>query len=306
MTERYVGPLDLMRMVHEDAQELDQMAAEQGIVSVEEFSESIQKLDNNHPLLGEEVVIYGDPLTLSMNEEGEYIPLAYAQHLGAFCADAARGTKGIYGGFTVVPVYYPATDETVQRVVHMLVTDTVQYMEGYSQYHQIKMHSYFELSDSEIVPVLPINMHSLQELNDDEVIRAFEDILQEKEKSTLEIVRALGAVANAAFMNEEEQFERNLQRVSYLNSLNMLQDVLVAARDFVLLDGDTLWSGDMVFSATRPLAIGPMIFDIGPGYMRMSNGDILPGGPPELYARSIESMKKVVMMPIKNVIGVVQ
>lgn len=323
MSERiysgYSGPLDRVRAIEDEALLVDQVVAEQGVGPEEqdEYLERIQQLTLNHPYLYKEVIIYGEPLTISM-DSNQYEPTF---HLLTLPGDGGRGhldrtsqTKGIYRGYAIKYVYDSLNDTYAQRLVHAVHVAQTR-IEEIDEYHDavttIRSHmNYFTFMESVVIPALPLNMHSLEDLAKDGSMIHIDEVAFAG-TDTFETIQNIGLLANKILeRNEWDELagERSMQRVSYINSLGLLEGVDVLSEDMVVTSIDRPFHPlETVYckSDEGVIRFQGGIFDVGPRYNNLSTGEFLSGGAPELYVKVETSTEQAMYTPVRSIIGTI-
>lgn len=245
MNEKFevLGPLDLTRHINEEAARLDVFA--DNLMSnknaTEGFLKEIETLDETHPLLGQDVIAYGNSLTMSVVSEdsGLYIsPLALPPENRGI--DRVRGTyNGLYVKLVDTNAEMDDEDKYSYRVVHGIRGETTGYTDILGHNHVQIENVFICANGAEITPTEPINAHSLIDLKNDKIIEhviekfAFKERMPKKER-----IRKIGKIATEAFTNLRFEEAKNHQRVSYLNSLGLLDGFDVLVRDCRMVKDD--------------------------------------------------------------------
>jgi hypothetical protein len=297
-----LGPLDIVRDVNDRARELDHIASKRitSEESFEVFRDEVHDLDTYNPLMNQEVVGWGTTLTI-LADCGEDL----GTRLALPPKDKTVKTTGVYIGYCVKLIYDLEFEQLEHRVVHMVRTGKDQYGDEYGNIHTVTKYTYISVVDGEIEPVLPINAHSFKDLEGDDVIKGFNEIVFDDKENRFGKVKRLGYLANRVLVNLDHQTDRNHQRVSYLNSLGLLEGAMILTRDYVKGDKDSLLKGEVSDHSdlSSLMELNPVIFDTAPGYERQRDKIIL-RETPELYARAVLPNGEPVMAPLKNVVEV--
>lgn len=113
----------------------------------------------------------------------------------------------------------------------------------------------------------------------------------------------LGRIANGALRNDEFDWERCRQRISYLNSLDALYDVVLETNDVVVADRDTYLYGEEVnFSVPeQSFRLWASHFDLLPGYIRKPDGTPVMEQATELFACARGADGADFLIPMKSV-----
>lgn len=297
------GPLDIARIVNEEAEALDDMLTD-AIIDTDQLDSAslrdlILDLDRQHPLMGQEVKVYGMQLSIGMDEDGGVMPVTFAPDLSN-----GGAAEGIYQGFAICSVYIPKVDEDVDVVCHRIKTGETTYLDQFQ--HQITKEflTYVCVFGSEVIPKLPVNAHSLEDLYKDRLLAEVDKLVWQDDTLDPCTVKTIGRIANRVLAAEEYREEINYQRVSYLNQLGLFQDMIVTTRDIAIATRDDFISGkNIAFSDpnTDPVELQPYMLDILPGYMRVGDSGILLGGPLELFAHYPAGEDKIIFIPMKLV-----
>jgi hypothetical protein len=160
------GPLDIARQVNADAQELDELIGEYHDFAppdVEDINLMVNALDARHPFMGREVIVYGEQLTMSMDEEGEVVPFVVSPD------QEEVPVHGTYAGFSTRKIFYPELDGCLDRIVHTIHIGTESYADEFLNPVTKQLFAYVIVGGSEIVPILPYGCHSLADLRNDRV-----------------------------------------------------------------------------------------------------------------------------------------
>jgi hypothetical protein len=300
------GPLDVVRGIEDTGRKINAVA--RGYLNcqpeeINSFTEQLEALNYAHPWAGQEVEVYGTPLTIS--REGEEEPIPYTLPLD----QRPVTTRGLYNGMVIRKLYDSQTGEYGHQLLHMLYQDSSPMMlDDYGLIHQIHFYDYVYFGGSEVRPILPIAAHSAMDLAGDPVIAVVDDIVA-SEVSVSEAIARLGSDANQALAKEEIEFEPidlNHQRASYINACGFHEMVQLGIED-LLLGGvrDDVADFEHRFLAETGEII-PGIIQIAPGYDKLSiSEEPLRGGPPELYARVEMAGDQMIMLAaLKNVCSV--
>lgn len=320
MSERiYDGPLDRVRAIEDDALLVDWAVAEQGVEPEEEdeYLERIKQLTLDHPYLYKEVIVYGEPLTRSMDSDQHELAL----RLLTLPGDGGHGhldrinqTKGIYRGYAIKDIYDSLNDTYTQRLVHAVHVAQTR-IEEIDEYHDIvtttRSHmNYFTFMESVVIPALPLNMHSLEDLAKDGSMIHIDEVAFAG-TGTFETIRNIGLLANKILeRNEWDELagERSMQRVSYINSLGLLEGIDVLSEYMVVTSIDRPFhplETTYCESDEGVIRFQGGIFDIGPRYDNLSTGEFLPGGAPELYVKIETSAEQAIYTPVRSIVGTV-
>jgi hypothetical protein len=299
------GPLDVARNLHVEALRLDAFAQahlEGSPDDLQNLANKVHQLDYLHPWMGQEVSMHGIQLSVSIDDD---LAVPYCLPPGL----QRTTTVGTYNGMTVRHVYDAETDEQQYKVVYMLHADTIgPLLDPFGNTHQTNRYNYVCLQGSETSPILPQDAHSLQDLEGDPVVAEIDDVVLGEEDGSLVKITGLGEVINASLALEEIEFEAvdlNHQRVSYLNSLGLHDQVQLVVNDIVIGDETGILNSHMYSSLESRVTIQPYFFTIAPGYDRLTgHPEPLAGGPPELYAQVSTEDGQVVLAPLKSVLDV--
>ncbi len=301
----YRGPLDVARDLQEQALRFDALAQthlERRPDDLAALSETVHQLDYLHPWMGQEVAIYGIPLTVSIDDD-----IAIPYSLPAGLPKVSR--QGVYNGLTIRNVYNPETDEQKHKVVHMLRTATTgPLLDAFGDTHKTDHYTYLCLQGSDGTPVLPYDAHSLKDLASDPVIAEVDEIMFAEESDVLLQVAMLGENINEALAHEDIDFEQvdlNHQRASYINSLGLHDRIRLAVNDLMIGPKGEPMTEFLFSSMDFRIDIKPYFFNIAPGYDRVTGRDVpLIGGASELYAQVATEDDQIVLAPLKSILDV--
>jgi hypothetical protein len=300
------GPLDLTREVEREALELDDtlFLRPNDADSNSQLGEQLLSLDARNPLMGQHVTVHGTQLTASIDNDGEIEPFANPES-GLYTHVEQTAATGWYEGMAIRPVYDPEFKRTTDRIVHVVQTETHSYLDAAYNSHTMMVYGYVLVAGAEIVPTLPVKAHSLVDLKHDQVIAAFDRLIfGQEDRSIPEIVREVGKLANRILPNlETHTWGMNTQRISYLNSLDLLSKLKIVTNDFVVGTFDSLKKDGHVHASPKMQAYSfkPDIFEARHGYMRTSEG-VIEGGPPELFTRFEVNPGQVIHAPTKDIL----
>ena len=284
------GPLDVVRQINREAADLDQFAQTvPGLAGSELYDDFVKVVfdkDKEQPLINQQVIVYGTPVTIS-SELDEATGELEIKTMAIAADQEYRRSSGKYAGLTVKTVYDPRTGEDSSRVVHMIYTGSGPAMpDEYGHMQQTHFYDYVLADGSEIIPYHPINAHSFEDLEGDSPITELEKIIFDGDLDAAQKLRQVGDLAVRIFRNLEHDDERNQQRLSYLNSLGLFDDVAMVAGDFFI--GNRVAyekAGELNFNDPNfKFVIYPDNFQLSSGYRRVpSRGEIMMGGSSELF-----------------------
>ena len=318
----YNGPLDIVRRRIVEATELDEIAhdyigmqldrdvepsievSKSDEVKIkqryQEIWDTVIELDENHPLLGQSVAIYGDELTLSVEETGK--PRPYALSVDRLCP----APEGIYAGHNLKRVYDPKTGTTTFRVVHMLKGVTDEFWDDFGKHHEITDHTYVCVTNSEIMPTQPLNAHSMEDIRKDKVVREFDAIAYDESLSKLQRLRDVGAFANSFLINQAQMPGINLQRVSYFNAVGLLDGITVVSNDVLILElagGESIVTGASNLNQYIPLQ--PLYLQADVAYTREPDeSQITFIDSKQLYVYSLMPDGRTAAAPLSNIVSI--
>lgn len=295
------GPLDVIRELNETAGSWDSdIQREKYFGSLEENANWLSSLDDNWPVINQEVIIYGTVLQPGVVEDVEAnVGLVLGNNSSDFAV-------GIYRGLTILDPYDKDRRKSY-RVVHVLETDVEYFPDTFYNTVKITKNSYVCAQNSTILPVEPV-AHSLAELKSDEATEEIDVIAFDEEKTRLERILAVGQYVNILLGSNSYQKDKNYQRLSYLRSLGLLDGAVIEAKDFVvgnLRSGESL-SGKQFSAMDKVVQIKPGDFAVLDSYRRDQNRpghiDIL--SQPEAYVRGIVGQQSPVMVPFRSIVSV--
>jgi hypothetical protein len=291
--------LDVVRGIAFEADELDELARTKLMANPDmeaDFMVAVANLNEDNPLMGNRVTVYGTPVTTSF--DGETL-----QSMALASSATHTATSGHYRGMTARTIYDPFTDSEECRLLHMIYIGSGPLeADETGNMHQMHYYNYVLGRGSEIVPFNPVNAHSLVELQRDALLIDVDTIALDEQLGIAEKIKQIGIVSNGVLQKFVDQSKRNHQRVSYLNSLNLLSDVVFLTSDFVLADKEAFETSQSLYFSERTTTqvVYPDIFQMTNGYSRLSNGTILPGGAPELYIEGTLEDGQAVLAPFKG------
>lgn len=311
------GPLDIQRNLDRRAEELDAVAPEylsEFPERAEAYRNEIFNLDSANPLTGLSVMVYGDLLTISVDEDGVTVPVVKPPVMPeSRFHKFLRKVEGIYDGYTLVSVYDTVNGSETPTVAHRIATASCDYPDEFGNNRETTYFTYVPVRGAEVIPIMPVNSHSMEDLKDDEVVARFDKITSDAQEDAHSMVRLLGSYANQAFNVESraDDFEMNRQRVSYLNALGVLDDRSILTRDMVFCGDDeeptyNIAQLDSFSDMSRLFELTPTMFVTAQGYTRHSNAAdmVLLKENIELYTEAVTSDGRIVLAPVKNIVGV--
>jgi hypothetical protein len=313
-------PLDITRQINEQATELDESL----FLHVDDpnfelaLKHALVELNSHSPLIGRNVYLYGTLLTSSIDVddgEGEIVHYPLASPVSAKMEfseemttnDMYAAAQGTYMGLETWKVYDPEFDRVEPRIVHAIKTGAVRYYEDPNTSIERTSFVYVLVGGADIYPTVPLNTHSYEDLQNDEIKLAIDEVVvAHKGLSKAVIVRAVGKQLHE-MMPEMEVSDRemNVQRLSYLNSLDLLTGLTAVTKDFAvgttnsLERQGTLHTSDLQGAFEFP----PSIFDLRFGYERMKSGEAETGINLQLFLRHEFDADDVVYAPERNVMA---
>jgi hypothetical protein len=300
------GPLDLVREINEKAADLDLLAMKAEILNKDDLRQiqmAINEFDEAHPLMDQEVVVYGTSLRMNADLD----PTTHGLLLPADNQEY-EPVRGIYRGFAMRPTYHTEQEYVSHRVVHMVRTGVSEYYNRYYSYVTEVIFGYTCAYDSEVLPAEPLNAHSLVDLAQDDVIDNIDKIAYGRDRSTAVCVKAIAEYVNKILVDREQEAEKNHQRVSYLNSLKLLSglemcvDKIIVANDRNEYINNSPKIDVYELSAITPVASD--VIDILPSWLETPSGDVLPGGQPELCFVASTNDKRKAFMPLSKILEI--
>ncbi len=317
-----MGPLDLVRQLNAEAGDLDVYAEydmQSGNLSRQErLQKEVYHINQNHPLIDRRVFVHGRVITPAIDEEnGELLPsLPYdpsekledmfdvSDELLPYLIDEHQDTiEGEYKGYKIFRVLNPRSHEWEHRVVHKLAVGEGQYTDGFGKDVVETYNDFVCAWESSIDPVEPIDAHSLVDLQDDKIVNnAFDGIAYSEKYSRAEAIKKIGCLATRIFSKYKDDKYLNHQRISYLNSIGLLEDVVVRAKDFEI--------GGAQYGYTSPSNKNVMEFDEGyfvlsPGYKRTREGiPYILSGRLELFIKSWINKDSYAKVPMSNILDI--
>jgi|GEM_PF-2164578 len=310
----YSSPLDEIRRLNEAARNMEVLAVEcpeEALANGSQFDELIKKLDLQHPLLEEEVIVYGSPLIPCADADGNMHPLSLAADEYSMPTEEKMGIRGIYYGLGMRPAYSQDLNKVIPVAAHLVMTGQYQYADEFYNWYNKKNIEHIWVVGSEIVPVLPVHGHNLYDLRKDALIEKFNSIAFEGTASVPDIVRQLGAVANDVLGGDDGfNIERTRQRISYLNSLELLSSLVLTSTEVVVGNRDSYLAGEAdelgIVDKTTPLKMRGGMFDALPGFKRLPDDSInFAGRAPELFVVGSYYEGAHTFMPVKDILDIV-
>jgi hypothetical protein len=285
------GPLDIVRRRVHEATELDDIADEyigaqfDPITGIQiaanepdartcknrhkEMHEAVLALDKDHPLIGHRVAIFGSELTPGVDATGKVRSLAQS-------VERLSGVRqGVYLGHNLKKVYDPTTNKISIRVVHDLKGETFDIWDELGDHNRKTRHDFVCVTGSELVPEAPLNAHSLKDLSDDRVAKAIDLIAFNASLSLYRKLKAFHTLARRFLAVEGHRVEINRQRLSYLNSLELVAGAVINTSDLLFIDEDQTSGDANVVGASNPaniLGVLPRYFQTDVAYRRSPDG----------------------------------
>lgn len=326
MTERIetMGPLDRVRQLNAAAGDYDvyaNMHMQDDEHEQIKFQARVDALNVSHPLIGEEVIVYGDVLSLSMDEEGREFTAVVPRSIDKDSAELIRVDReylgevigehhvpvvGEYKGYVIWKTFDINTQQWVHRVTHKIGRETVEYTDPYGSDHSVENNTFIYAWGSKIFPINPVHAHSLKDLQNDKIVRyAFDNIALAPNISRPDAIMKIGKIAQKAFSGWIEQPETDHQRISYLNSLGLLEGLSVVTKDFLEVRGFSDEEKTSVPSAVdQPYTqIEPGFFVLARSYKRDSLGQVFYRNGRDLCIKTPVDDGKAVVVPVPNIVG---
>jgi hypothetical protein len=316
--ERCYGPLDVMRAINYDVLQYDELAAMHPDPRSSEYKEldlKLQNLSRQTPYIDEAVTVYGPILGVGMDSDRTIGDFIYDPNL---LSDPASGT---YQGMTMHVARDLSTGEEANRIVHKVKTGEERYRDAFYNQHHTEFFDYVLVEGSDLLPLRPRDAHSLIDLSNDKVTQELDLVAYREDLTPDELVRSLGSLMARCIINNPDDFVFNQQRVSYLNSLELIENIRFVTRDFVWSRREDYLSGEFMKlnnsaedhaeghylygPGYSPTELPLTHFDLLPGY-DTQDGQILYGGPLELFvaAETVEGMD--LLLPFSRVLDVRQ
>jgi hypothetical protein len=303
------GPLDIVRGRTAQAAELDELARERLVDAPDmtaDFAASVAALNDGHPLLGQKVIVYGAPL----NAKAEAITaIALGREDEMTSTERHRRQSGTYGGLTVASQYFHQTGRSVLRVVHRVDVGRGDFRpDQLGEMSQPAFINTVLAPNSEVIAMRPLNAHSLIDLAEDPIVREVDQIMLDSEEEPIDCLTELGEVVNIGLEELGWDDGKNQQRASYLNGLDILKGIRLAASDFVLADAETYeGDGELTVSSpdlmTAPLIFVPQRFEVIARYERTDNGGVVIGQTPELAVAVTSILGENALVLMKNIVN---
>lgn len=312
-------PMDINRRIGIEAARLDRVArSHPNLGEGEAYSDLLDMLhekEYSQPLMNQEVVVYGTPLTFSMDYD-EGIDMIELQPMAVAAQKEYVESRGVYRGLTLKQVYDADQDKVSHRVVHMIWTGSGPAVsDEFGNMHQTHYYEHVLVDGSDIVPYHPVNAHSLIDLSDDKAIDWIDAFLSEDHQSHSHVISGLGSLMNVILEEFEDEADLNHQRVSYINSYNLLNGVVVLTDDFVIGGREVYEKQDpekgvdfsMPGEGSEVVEIDPYFFQLAHGYHRFDSvvDPILTGGAPELFIEGRLGGGEPAMAPLKSVADII-
>lgn len=226
------GPMDVIRDLNVQAREVDSIAEDiidGDAETLENFQKEVHLWDGKNPLNGTDVLIYGDSLEINTEDDNEEFPLLIPDGSGV-----RPIVFGLYAGYDLRPAYDRETERHFFKVVHIVKGEPSMRFDRFGHQHVFTPHTYVCADGSDLIPQNPINAHSLRDLRDDLCARKFDELVFEENDPEITL-RKIGEVANKFLISDDSMGlpDLNFQRISYLNSLGLLDGVEVVSREYV-------------------------------------------------------------------------
>lgn len=319
-----MGPLDLVRQLNDKAGEYDVYAtlSMQDEYEAPKFQQQVHNLNASHPLIGEEVSVYGDAITSSIDEEGREFTGVVSPAMNGDSPELVRVDReyldgaigehhmpvvGEYAGYEIWKAFDIKQGAWVHRVTHKVSVGSVEYVDPYGNDHLITQNRSVCALGSKIFPVNPVNAHSLRDLRDDKVVHyAFDNIVFHPDNSPVDAIIKIGKIARKVFSGDRENPELNHQRISYLNSMGLLDGISILTRDFLQVTGYPS-EGDVTsqpVQTERFVQIEPGFFVLGKKYHRDTQGNVYcKPGEIDLGVKTPTGDGEAIVVPVPNIEG---
>ncbi len=319
-----MGPLDMVRQLNATAGDYDvyaNMYMQDDEHEQKKFQGRVDALNASHPLIGEPVIVYGDILSISMDEEGREFTAVVPGSIQSDSRELARVDReylaevmgehhvpvvGVYRGYDIWKTFDINSQEWVHRVTHKIGRETVEYTDPYGADHSVSHNTFIYAWGSKIFPIDPVNAHSLKDLRNDKIVRyAFDNIAFDAEISRPNAIMKIGEIAQKAFSGWIEQPEIDQQRISYLNSLGLLEGLSIISQDFLKVSG---YADEPKVSVPSPpdqpyAQIEPGFFVLARSYKRDSLGQAFYRNGKDLCIKTPIADGEAVVVPVPNIVG---
>lgn len=278
-----------------------------------EVRQLLNVIEEEHPLLGDFVEVYGTELVSGRDEHDNEQPIMIPDdrdtepQTGSY-THWGEPVKGQYQGLYITDAYSPEADGAVTVIVHGVLRDSVSYFDEYGN-HIIKKYMSYVLAEEDVVikPVLPVNTHSLRDLARDPAVEELDRLVYEPRSDNKGLqLREIGSLANHLFVATQYDDDHNVQLASYLNATGVLAGVEVYGTDFIYGSREEYIKDqiNVIYSRPEKGAVrldGNAMFDVLPGYRRLSGGGIRFLEPPELFITA-QDMEGWNAIPAKSVL----
>jgi len=320
-----MGPLDMVRHLNATAGDYDIYANmhmqddEHGQIK---FKNRVEALNANHPLIGEEVIIYGNVLSVSFGEMGEACTAVVPYNIEEDSSGLARVDReylaevmgehhvpvvGEYKGYDDWRVFDTKTQEWSYRITHKVAKEIVEYTDPYGADHSVTNNTFVYAWGSKIFPIDPVNAHSFEDLKNDKIVQhGFDSIAYDEHLDRPEAIVKIGQIARKAFSGPIDQPELDHQRISYLNSLGLLEGLSVLTRDYLNVSG---FGDELKVSIPSPsdqpcTQIEPGFFVLAESYGRDKMGQVFyKRGQRDLCIKTPVDDGAAVVVPVPNIVG---
>lgn len=322
-------PIDVARQINAEATDVDGLMKSVLVPTSEDnqfINTMLGELQGRHPLLGREVIAYGKQLTSTMrdlfnyshngagygeNDEEEddvtedttlltvpdQVPYAMPPE------DKTSRVLGYFIGFGIRTVYYPEVQAFCDEVVNVVQTGEYNYMDEFGSSIRKITYADFCVSGSELVPVLPIGAHSLDELKNDKFIQEVDQFVADPEIDRIRRLQGVVDMFNSMCAKESDPEVTDLihQRVSYINSLGLLDNLVITTDELALVDRSgeppyAIESGTPVVSLTQVVQFDPYFLFASPSYLKLSDEEVKSGYPVKLFAARETNDDKIMLV----------
>jgi hypothetical protein len=311
----YQGPMDVVRKLNAQAAELDLWALQAGDIGGEDaelLSVIVEEIRAQHPLIDQDVSVTGTVLSLAMNSEREVFSLTTSPN-GTDIRPGVEpvSTKGLYRGLTTRLAYDPVRETIDTRVTHAIQFDYLERWDESFHFDMKRLITYVCAFGSNMKPILPLNFHDASYIRRDyQLLEEIDKFSYDFDKDAYDRIRMATHLTDHVL--EEKEFRQsqdwNMCRVSYLNSLKLLEGHVLYTNDIAIANSREAYLNESEETAVSKgdeyLALQAVLFDMLPSYERFASRGILFGGPPTVMALAKNSDGRNIYIPMKSVVDI--
>jgi hypothetical protein len=194
------------------------------------FRSQTQNLDNQTPLLSQEVNIVG-------GQPGFIIDSNFNPALALVQSDKSHlEATGIYRGYDLCQMYDAKLGGLVLKAVHILQTGVMNVSNPLGNITTETERSLFIVENSIIEPTQPVNAHRHRDIRDDVILQRINQVIFSHGIKPLVKLHAIAQLVNPAILQEPFNDVRHNTRMSYINSLPLLKDLALTASRAIVIE----------------------------------------------------------------------